>query len=119
MSTPRQTKLMYFVMAINDETIQDLLSTCCNLPVCLNPCRRMQKDQFTVSFLIPLLSDLLALPVMDPGQRIVDNNRDDLPDGWLEQKYPKKAADDINEEGYTYLNVYLNSLVDQITEGQK
>lgn len=61
----------------------------------------------------------LALPVLDPGQMIVDSNRDGIPDGWLEQNYPKNAANDMNEEGYTYLEIYLNSLVEKITRGQK
>ncbi len=41
----------------------------------------------------------------------VDSNIDGIPDGWLEKKYPGKTANDLNEEGYTYLEVYLNSLV--------
>ncbi|NDV95896.1 pectate lyase [Dysgonomonas sp. 521] len=40
-----------------------------------------------------------------------DSDRDGIPDGWLEEHYPGKSADDLNEEGYTYLEVYLNNLV--------
>ncbi|MDR2950202.1 MAG: pectate lyase [Prevotella sp.] len=41
----------------------------------------------------------------------VDSNIDGIPDGWLEKHYPTKTANDLNEEGYTYLEVYLNSLI--------
>lgn len=44
----------------------------------------------------------------------LDSNLDGIPDGWLECKYPQKTAKDINEEGYTYLEVYLNNLVKDI-----
>ncbi len=40
-----------------------------------------------------------------------DSNIDGIPDGWLEQHYPGKSANDLNEDGYTYLEVYLNSLI--------
>lgn len=40
-----------------------------------------------------------------------DSDIDGIPDGWLEEYYPEKFANDLNEEGYTYLEVYLNSLV--------
>ncbi|MGV3705418.1 MAG: pectate lyase family protein [Arcticibacter sp.] len=60
-----------------------------------------------------------AWPVLDPGTALVDSNRDGIPNGWLERSYPDKSAKDSNEDGYTYLEVYLNSLVEQITNGQK
>ncbi|NLI72822.1 MAG: T9SS type A sorting domain-containing protein [Bacteroidales bacterium] len=47
-----------------------------------------------------------------------DSNNDGIPDGWLETNFPGKISTDVNEQGYTYLEVYLNSLVAQITEGQ-
>jgi len=47
----------------------------------------------------------------DPKDVVVDTDLDGIPDGWLEKKYPGKKANDLNEEGYTYLEVYLNSLV--------
>lgn len=50
--------------------------------------------------------DLSAVPV--------DTNIDGIPDGWLEANYPDKTANSVNEEGYTYLEVYLNSLVEHI-----
>lgn len=60
-----------------------------------------------------------AWPVLDPGPSVADGNRDGIPDAWLEQKYSGKSANDLNEEGYTYLEVYLNSLLAQMTKEQK
>lgn len=45
---------------------------------------------------------------------VVDTNTDGIPDGWIENNYPGKSANDINEDGYTYLEVYLNQLVNHI-----
>lgn len=47
-----------------------------------------------------------------------DSDRDGIPDGWLDTNYPGKTANELNEEGYTYLELYLNSLVAHITEEQ-
>jgi pectate lyase len=49
-------------------------------------------------------------PIYQSGTAPVDNNNDGIPDGWLEKKYPGKTANDTNKEGYTYLEIYLNSL---------
>jgi hypothetical protein len=43
---------------------------------------------------------------------------DGVPAGWMESRYPDKQTTDANEEGYTYLEVYLNSLVESITNNQ-
>ncbi|HMR18142.1 MAG TPA: pectate lyase [Sphingobacterium sp.] len=59
-----------------------------------------------------------AWPDIASGNPIVDSNRDGIPDGWLEKHYPGKEARDTNAEGYTYLEVYLHSLVEHITKGQ-
>lgn len=40
-----------------------------------------------------------------------DSDSDGIPDGWLEKNYPGKSANDLNEAGYTLLEVYLNDLV--------
>lgn len=40
-----------------------------------------------------------------------DSNNDGIPDGWLEENFPGKKATDLDENGYTLLEVYLNSLV--------
>lgn len=50
----------------------------------------------------------------EPSDVVVDTNIDGIPDGWLEQNYPGKTAADVNDLGYTYLEVYLNSLVEHI-----
>lgn len=47
----------------------------------------------------------------DPSDVIVDTNVDGIPDGWLEKYYPGKTSIDLNEEGYTYLEIYLNDLL--------
>lgn len=59
-----------------------------------------------------------AWPLLHIGEPVLDMDRDGIPDGWLERNYPAKKASDKNEEGYTYLEVYLNSLVSHITNGQ-
>ena len=43
-----------------------------------------------------------------------DTNRDGIPDGWLEKKYPGKKATDVDKNGYTYLEVYLNELIKNV-----
>ena len=43
-----------------------------------------------------------------------DTNRDGIPDGWLEKKYPGKNATDVDKNGYTYLEVYLNELIKKV-----
>ncbi|MHB9055582.1 MAG: pectate lyase family protein [Paludibacteraceae bacterium] len=43
-----------------------------------------------------------------------DSNNDGIPDGWLEKKYPGKKSSDLDKNGYTYLEVYLNSIVKSI-----
>lgn len=48
----------------------------------------------------------------EPNDVTTDTNIDGIPDGWLEKNFPEKTAIDINKDGYTYLEVYLNSLVE-------
>ena len=43
-----------------------------------------------------------------------DTNHDGIPDGWLEKKYPGKKATDVNMNGFTYLEIYLNELVKNV-----
>lgn len=62
--------------------------------------------------------DVGGWPEYNGGEAPVDSNLDGIPDGWLEEHYPGKTANDKNEEGYTYLEVYLNSLVADITYNQ-
>ncbi|NMA74788.1 MAG: pectate lyase [Bacteroidales bacterium] len=40
-----------------------------------------------------------------------DANLDGIPDGWLEKHFPECQATDRNEEGYTYLEVYINQII--------
>lgn len=62
--------------------------------------------------------DWTPWPILASSTVPVDSNRDGIPDGWLETNYPGKSANDLNEDGYTYLEVYLNSLVEEITNKQ-
>lgn len=59
-----------------------------------------------------------AWPTLNQEEILADTNRDGIPDAWLEKNYPDKKATDVNEEGYTYLEVYLNELVKEITDNQ-
>ena len=54
-------------------------------------------------------------PALTAGTAPADTNIDGVPDGWLETNYPGKQANELNETGYTYLEVYLNSIVENIT----
>lgn len=60
-----------------------------------------------------------AWPVLKGGEVIIDKNKDGIPDSWLATNYPGRKGSDINEEGYTYLEVYLNGLVKHITDNQR
>ncbi|MDR2621823.1 MAG: pectate lyase [Dysgonamonadaceae bacterium] len=40
-----------------------------------------------------------------------DNDRDGIPDAWLNEHFPGKKSLEYNENGYTYLEVYLNGVV--------
>lgn len=62
--------------------------------------------------------DVGGYPVYYAEEPPVDADADGIPDGWLEANYPGKAANDLNEAGYTYLEVYLNSLVQEISLNQ-
>lgn len=63
-------------------------------------------------------SDWTPWPTLASGIAVTDSNIDGIPDGWLETNFPGKTATDLNEEGYTYLEVYLNGIVKNITENQ-
>ena len=77
---------------------------------------RASRDSTTRPGMIDSQKDVGGWEVysFDPQEVITDTNIDGIPDGWLEAKYPNKTANDTNEEGYTYLEVYLNSLVKDI-----
>ncbi|NDW08702.1 pectate lyase [Dysgonomonas sp. 520] len=64
-------------------------------------------------------SDWSPWPTLAQDNVPTDSDKDGIPDGWLDSNgYSDKKATDLNEEGYTYLEVYLNSLVHEITENQ-
>lgn len=50
----------------------------------------------------------------NPDEVPVYSVKDGVPEGWMSAHYPGKKATDINEEGYTYLEVYLNSLIENL-----
>lgn len=62
--------------------------------------------------------DVGGYPVYSSTAAPTDSDNDGIPDGWLEANYPGKTANDTNAEGYTYLEVYLNSLVQHIVDLQ-
>jgi hypothetical protein len=68
--------------------------------------------------IIDTQSDVGGWPVYNSLTAPADSDIDGIPDGWLEANYPGKKAKDLNSEGYTYLEVYLNSLVSEITQNQ-
>lgn len=64
--------------------------------------------------LIDSQNDVGGWPVYKTYNEYIDNDEDGIPDGWLEKYYPDKKSFDLNSEGYTYLEVYLNSLVSHL-----
>ncbi len=68
--------------------------------------------------LIDTQADAGGFPVYNSLEAPTDSDNDGIPDGWLNDKFPGKSATDLNDLGYTYLEVYLNDLVAHITEGQ-
>lgn len=77
---------------------------------------RASRDSKTRPGMIDSQNDVGGWEVysFNPQDVVLDSNRDGVPDGWLEANYPNKKATEINSEGYTYLEVYLNSLVEDI-----
>ncbi len=63
-------------------------------------------------------SDVGGWPVYNSTTAPTDTDADGIPDGWLDANFPGKTANQINSEGYTYLELYLNSLVLTITQNQ-
>ena len=67
-------------------------------------------------------SNWSAWPTLNSTDAPVDSDSDGMPDAWEEAHglNPKSAADGklLNEEGYTNVEVYLNSLVADITAAQ-
>ena len=44
----------------------------------------------------------------------IDSDSDGIPDSWLERNYPGRKSTDLNKQGYTLLEVYLNGIVKHI-----
>jgi hypothetical protein len=63
-------------------------------------------------------SDVGGWPVYQSTTAPDDSDGDGIPDGWLAANYPGKKSTDLNEQGYTYLEVYINSLVEHIVASQ-
>lgn len=63
-------------------------------------------------------SDVGGWPVYQSTTAPDDSDGDGIPDGWLDANYPGKKSTDLNEQGYTYLEVYINSLVEHIVASQ-
>ena len=63
-------------------------------------------------------SDVGGWPVYNSTTAPIDTDADGIPDGWLTANYPGKTANELTAEGYTYLELYLNSLVQNITVNQ-
>ena len=68
--------------------------------------------------IIDTQTDVGGWPEYKSATPPADSNSDGIPDNWLETNFPGKTANQINEDGYTYLEVYLNSLVADITYNQ-
>jgi pectin methylesterase-like acyl-CoA thioesterase len=64
--------------------------------------------------LIDSQEDVGGWPEYNTYNMYKDKNADGIPDGWLEKNFPGKEANDLDSEGYTYLEVYLNSLVSHL-----
>jgi hypothetical protein len=57
-------------------------------------------------------------PVYISASAPADSDNDGIPDGWLNTNYPGKTANQLHESGYTYVEIYMNSLVQDITESE-
>jgi len=68
--------------------------------------------------IIDTQGDVGGWPVYNATTTPTDTDSDGIPDGWLAANYPGKTANQLTAEGYTYLELYINSLVNAITEAQ-
>ena len=64
--------------------------------------------------LVDSQNDVGGWPKYRTYAKYKDTDEDGIPDGWLKNNYPNKKSIDLNLQGYTYLEVYLNSLVSHI-----
>ena len=63
-------------------------------------------------------NDVGGWPEYKQAEAPSDKNEDGIPDGWIEAYYPGKTALDVDKEGYTYLELYLNSIIQHIVDEQ-
>jgi len=61
--------------------------------------------------LIDSQEDVGGWPAYKTYKEYRDSDSDGIPNGWLGENYPGKKANELNNEGYSYLEVYLHSLV--------
>lgn len=61
--------------------------------------------------LIDSQEDVGGWPEYKTYHEYKDSDKDGIPDGWLKAYFPDKKAIDLNYEGYSYLDIYLHSLV--------
>lgn len=45
-----------------------------------------------------------------------DSNNDGIPDGWLETHFPGRLAHELHSSGYSFVELYINSLVSHISD---
>lgn len=64
--------------------------------------------------LVDSQKDVGGWPEYKMYNEYTDSDNDGIPDGWLDENHPNKKANDLDYEGYTFLEVYLNSLVDHL-----
>lgn len=64
-------------------------------------------------------NDVGGYPTYNTATAPTDSDNDGIPDGWLDTHFPGKKATDLNAEGYTYLEVYINSFVSHIVEARE
>lgn len=65
--------------------------------------------------LVDTPEDAGGYPVYTQTEAPKDSDSDGIPDGWLDTYYPGKKSNEVHESGYTYLELYINSLVETIT----
>jgi len=67
--------------------------------------------------LIDSHTDVGGWPEYKTYNSYTDSDNDGIPDGWLEKNYPGKKSNELHSSGYTYLEIYLNSLVNHLMGG--
>ncbi|WP_352422673.1 pectinesterase family protein [Proteiniphilum sp.] len=68
--------------------------------------------------LIDSQHDVGGWPEYKTYNNYVDSDSDGIPDGWTEKNYPGKKGYELHSDGYTYLEIYLNSLVNHLMNSE-